>query len=101
MRRRWSVPAVVIAILAVIGLAVSIRTLLVPILVLGLIFLLYKFVPRQGQSGSSYRRSGAPSLKKPPGPGRMSAAERKRRAKFRVIDGSKRSDDPDDPPPYH
>ncbi|WP_068775269.1 hypothetical protein [Paenibacillus sp. FJAT-26967] len=99
MRRRWSVPAVVIAILAVIGLAVSIRNLLIPILVLGLIFLLYKLMPRQGQSGQSYRRGSAPSFKKQPE--RMSAAKRRRRAKFRVIDGSKRSDEPDDPPPYH
>lgn len=95
MNRRWSAATVVIAALALIGLAYSLNQFLIPILVLGLIFVLYKMAPRKGQ-GTSYKTRSA-SRK----PARPSASERRRKAKFRVIEGSKPSDPPEDPPRYH
>ncbi|NOU72227.1 hypothetical protein GC098_12460 [Paenibacillus sp. LMG 31458] len=85
MRRKFSPIEVAIAILIAIGLLVSLRTLFIPILVLGIIFLLYKFPP------SRWRK---PSI------GRGPAKGKRKNAKFRVINGSKDSDS-DDLPKYH
>ncbi|KQX46489.1 MULTISPECIES: hypothetical protein [unclassified Paenibacillus] len=84
MRRKFSPIEVAIAILIAIGLLVSLRTLFIPILVLGIIFLLYKFPPSRWKKNST---------------GRGPKGKRKN-AKFRVINGSKDSDS-DDLPKYH
>jgi hypothetical protein len=85
MRRKFSPIEIAIAILIAIGLLVSLRTLFIPILVLGIIFLLYKFPPSRWKKTST---------------GRGSAKGKRKNAKFRVINGSKDSD-PDDFPKYH
>lgn len=85
MRRKFSPIEVAIAILIAIGLLVSLRTLFIPILVLGIIFLLYKFPP------SRWRKNSI---------GRGPTKRKRKNAKFRVINGSKDSDS-DDLPKYH
>lgn len=85
MRRKFSPIEVAIAILIAIGLLVSLRTLFIPILVLGIIFLLYKFPPSRWRKNSM---------------GRGPAKGKRKNAKFRVINGSKDSDS-DDLPKYH
>ncbi|NRF89559.1 hypothetical protein HQN89_00720 [Paenibacillus frigoriresistens] len=85
MRRKFSPIEVAIAILIAIGLLVSLRTLFIPILVLGIIFLLYKFPPSRWRKIST---------------GRGPAKAKRKNAKFRVINGSKDSDS-DDFPKYH
>jgi len=86
MRRRFSPVEIAIGVLIAIGLLVSLRTLFIPILVLGLIFLLYKFPPSR--------------WKKPSYGSRGSSKPRRKNAKFRVINGTKDSDS-DDYPKYH
>ncbi|MBP1962115.1 hypothetical protein [Paenibacillus aceris] len=85
MRRRFSPIEVAIGILIAIGLIVSLRTLFIPILVLGIIFLLYKFPP---------------SRWKKPSYGRGPSKAKRKNAKFRVINGTKDTDS-DDFPKYH
>lgn len=93
MRRRHSVIAYLIFGLAAIGilskLLASPSTMLIPLLVLGGVFLLYKFPPR----GVRFRGTR---------PGRRTDVHRSkasRKAAFRVIRGNKRDDD--EPPRYH
>lgn len=85
MRRRFSPVEITIGALLAIGLLASLRTLFIPILVLGFIFLLYKFPP------SRWRK---PSFNRGPSKGK------RKNAKFRVINGTKESDS-DDFPKYH
>ncbi|MFD0695020.1 hypothetical protein ACFQZT_13010 [Paenibacillus sp. GCM10027628] len=86
MRRRFSGVEIAIAVLIAIGLLASLRTLFIPILVLGIIFLLYKFPPS--------RWKWASTIGKPKGKGK------RKNGKFRVINGNKDSDS-DDFPKYH
>lgn len=74
--------------LIVIGFVSRLRHLLVPVLVLGAIFLLYKFPPNRWMRNSSRTHSS-------------SKQRRAKRAKFRVIDGSGREDNDNEPPRYH
>ncbi|MEC0230891.1 MULTISPECIES: hypothetical protein [Paenibacillus] len=85
MRRKFSPIEIAIAILIAIGLLVSLRALFIPILVLGIIFLLYKFPPSRWRKFSTGR-----------GPSKV----KRKNAKFRVINGTKDSE-PDDYPKYH
>ncbi|TXK71871.1 hypothetical protein [Paenibacillus sp. N3.4] len=85
MRRKFSPIEIAIGILIAIGLIVSLRTLFIPILVLGIIFLLYKFPPSRWRLSSFSRGSAKGKSKK---------------GKFRVINGNKDSK-PDDFPKYH
>ncbi|GFZ98891.1 hypothetical protein GCM10008018_51250 [Paenibacillus marchantiophytorum] len=85
MRRKFSPIEIAIAILIAIGLLVSLRTLFIPVLVLGIIFLLYKFPPSRWKMFTSSRGS---------------AKVKRKNAKFRVINGTKDSE-PDDFPKYH
>ncbi|SDO09744.1 hypothetical protein SAMN04487897_10875 [Paenibacillus sp. yr247] len=85
MRRKFSPIEVAISILIAIGLLVSLRTLFIPILVLGIIFLLYKFPPSRWKKTSI---------------GRGPAKGKRKNAKFRVINGTKESES-DDFPKYH
>ncbi|NEW06233.1 hypothetical protein GK047_09435 [Paenibacillus sp. SYP-B3998] len=85
MRRRFSPVEITIAVLIAIGLLVSLQTLFIPILVLGIIFLLYKIPPSRWKWNS---------------PARGNAKGKRKSGKFRVINGSKDSE-PDDFPKYH
>jgi hypothetical protein len=89
MRRgRFTVGGYIIMGLIAIGLLVSLKTLFIPILVFGIIFLLYKFPPsRWGKRNSTQ-------------PGRRTTKKRSKDAVFRVITGNKNSDS-DDRPKYH
>jgi hypothetical protein len=90
MRRgRFTVGGYIILGLIAIGLIVSLKTLFIPIIVFGVVFLLYKFPPsRWGMRNSTQ-------------PGRRAAAKKRSKdATFRVITGNKNSD-PDDRPKYH
>ncbi len=101
MRSNRQLIAYIIFGLIVIGLISSFiqnpGPFLIPLVVLGGVFLLYKFPPRRmsslfkskPNSGRSY--SSTRSSTKPPG-GR-------RKTTFRVIKGNKRDDD--EPPRYH
>jgi hypothetical protein len=85
MRSRFSFGSSIVFALIAIGLIVSLRALLIPIVVLGTIFLLYKFPPSTWRKVTMYRKD-----------------DRKRRtARFRVINGSKRDDDYEEPPRFH
>ncbi|HZG85103.1 hypothetical protein [Paenibacillus sp.] len=69
--------------------------MLIPIIVLGGVFLLYKFPPHRWKS-FSFR---AKPRYAPPSP--KEKGRKTQRAKFRVIQGSKRDDDNDNVPKYH
>jgi hypothetical protein len=84
MRRRYSVGTIAIFVLLALGLIVSLRFMFIPIVVLGTIFLLYKFPPSTWKKVTMYRKDN----------------KRGKNAKFRVIDGSKNRDY-DEPPRYH
>lgn len=83
-KRRYNVGTIVLFALFAIGLLVSLRFLFIPIVVLGTIFLLYKYPPSSWKKVTVYRKTD----------------KRGRNAKFRVINGSK-SNDYDEPPKYH
>lgn len=98
MRRfdRQKLPLYVILALMIIGLLSmmlrNIGNFLIPVLVFGTIFLLYKFPPNQWnrmfhQARSRFSATGT------------RGGRRTKRAKFRVIPGSKKEDD--DIPKYH
>ncbi|SDD43127.1 hypothetical protein SAMN02799630_03455 [Paenibacillus sp. UNCCL117] len=91
MRNRSNTIAYIIFGLIAIGVLASLftspRAFLVPLLVFGAIFLLYKFPP------NTWNRQS----RKPPS-GRFAKGKRKN-ANFRVIPGSK--DKQDEPPKYH
>jgi hypothetical protein len=84
MRRQlpWS-SYLIFAFLAV-GIIASLRALIIPVCVLGAIFLLYKFPPSSWKKVTMYRKDD----------------KKRRNAKFRVISGSKNSDS-EDPRRYH
>jgi len=102
-RNRWVtfLLIAVMAILILIGIISSISQLLIPIIVLGTIFLLFKFPPNR------WKFKSRPKYK----PGRLARereeaarkAARRRELKFRVIEGNKKNDSPqdDEPPRYH
>ncbi|WJH34306.1 hypothetical protein N6H14_31300 [Paenibacillus sp. CC-CFT747] len=91
MRRRFSAKDYVIFGLAAVGLIFNAGNFLIPIIVLGGIFLLYKFLPARGMQ-KAYRTSAY----------RPTAASPKKRktSPFRVIPGNKDSMD-DKTPKYH
>lgn len=84
MRRRYNVGTIAVFALLALGLIVSLRFLFIPIVVLGTIFLLYKFPPSAWKKVTMYRK------------GKRNV----RNAKFRVINGTKNRDY-DEPPKYH
>lgn len=95
MRGRLTPAAAVLLILAAIGAAAMLirapGQLIIPLVVFGIIFLLYKFPP--GRSRRGYRP--------PPSPGRSrrhAQPARKKPAPFKVIEGSRKDDDR---PRYH
>jgi len=95
MNRRFSWPQLIIitiiAVLLLIGFVVSMSKFLIPIIVFGVIFLLYKFPPNTWKFRGNQTNGASNRKKKSP----------VRKAKFRVIQGSKPDDDNDDRPRYH
>ncbi|XEC92864.1 hypothetical protein AB6A23_15875 [Paenibacillus tarimensis] len=95
--RRLHPGAVVIFVLAAVGLVVMLIQnpggFFIPVIVLGLIFLLYKFPPSRLRSQVADRRS---SKRQQPSAKPKSA---RKNIPFRVIEGGK--DDDDDVPKYH
>lgn len=84
MRRQFPIFAYVIFALIAIGIFASIRQLVIPIIVFGVIILLYLYPPNRWRFGSN--QSGTTKRKT-------------KTAKFRVIKGNKK--DEDDTPRYH
>ncbi|NHN31059.1 hypothetical protein [Paenibacillus agricola] len=85
---RFSIATYIIFGLALIGLVSRATQYIIPIVVFGVIFLLFKFPPNKwGKSKTTTTRSGRTKEK------------RTRDATFRVINGSKGSSD--EPPKYH
>lgn len=93
MRNRSSMIAYAIFGLAAVGIIANLfdrpATMLIPLLVLGIIFYLYKFPPRRGRRRYNGMRTER----------QASARKTSKKAKFRVIRGNKRDDD--EPPRYH
>jgi hypothetical protein len=88
MRGKFTVAHYIIMGLIAIGLIVSLRVLLIPICVFGIVLLLYKFPPsRWKQKTTAYS-------------GRRTTKRRSKDATFRVIQGNKKSDS-DDLPKFH
>jgi len=89
MRQRMNWISYVIFALILIGLLRSSATIFIPILVLGLIYLLYKYPPsRWSQFASLFKQSASGNKR------------RRKNGKFRVINGNK-SNDSDEFPKYH
>lgn len=100
---KWSIGAVIIAILMVIGLVIGLKEyplqLLLPIIIIGGIFLLYKFPP--AALGGHRRGSRQQARVIPSRPTTMKSKQSRPKSKtvpFRVIEGGK---DDDDAPKYH
>jgi len=97
MRRRLTPVSAILLTLAAIGLVAMLIDrpidLIIPAVVFGIVFLLYKFPP--GRSRREYR---------PPRPSarerqKTGAASRRKSAPFKVIEGGR--DDDEDRPRYH
>ncbi|MCC2686100.1 MAG: hypothetical protein K0R75_2999 [Paenibacillaceae bacterium] len=97
MRRRFTTVSYIIFGLIAVGILAKLwahpGTLLVPLIVFGVIFLLYKYPPSTWRGNQMYKAFTA--TKRPTANDR-----RTRKAKFKVIKGSK-PDDPQEPPKYH
>ncbi|WP_281886510.1 hypothetical protein [Paenibacillus sp. YYML68] len=93
MRQRNNMFAYIIFALIAIGVLASLLSkpgaFLIPLLIFGGIFLLYKYPPHTWKQLS--RRSGTMN----------SRGAKSKRATFRVIPGNKRSSDSEEPPKYH
>ncbi|RIX54171.1 hypothetical protein D3P08_07985 [Paenibacillus nanensis] len=100
---KWSIGAVIIVILMAIGLVVGLLSnplqLLLPIVIIGGIFLLYKFPPGslRGHSGSSRQQTRVIPSRSAAGKPKHNRPKSKT-VPFRVIEGGK---DDDDVPKYH
>jgi len=96
MRRRFSTSTYIIFTLITIGIFSSIihsiNSYLIPIIVFGLIFLLYKFPPNQWR-GMHKKGKTTYTFKAKPN-------KKKKHSPFRVIDGNKNFSD-DDAPKFH
>lgn len=109
MRYRNRMPIWFAASLALIaiGIASSIMrggsTLIVPVVIIAIVWLLYKFPPTRWSKGgserSSYARAASQSKKRQQAKEAAAPKPRKSAAPFRVIEGNKGRDD--EPPTYH
>ncbi|CAI6055062.1 hypothetical protein [Cohnella sp. JJ-181] len=108
MRKRNRMPtwfAVFLALIA-IGVVSSIlnggQALIVPVVIIAIVWILYKFPPtrwsRGGSPRSGYQQAAAQSKKRQQAKD-TSAKPRRGPSPFRVIEGSKNRDD--EPPTYH
>ncbi|CAM3118982.1 hypothetical protein PALU110988_02555 [Paenibacillus lupini] len=98
MPRKWNASSIIVLALLAIGILYGIgqhlTSFLIPIIVLGGIFLLYKYPPNTW--GSNVRVRQQPFVKQSRTTPRQKP--KSRRTPFRVIDGGK---DDDDLPKYH
>lgn len=83
MKRRFPILGYVFIGLMIIGIVVNVRSLLIPIVVLGVIFLLYKFPPAVWRTW--FARFGA---------GQAKSNKKKSSTRFRVIQGKKKDNEP-------
>ncbi|WP_028548798.1 hypothetical protein [Paenibacillus sp. UNC451MF] len=88
MKKRFSIATYVVLGLALIGIASKALQLIIPIIVFGAIFFLYKYPPSRWRKPAFSTKSSGRTKEK-----------RTRNASFRVIDGNKGS--PEEPPKYH
>lgn len=88
MKKRFSIATYVVLGLALIGIASKALQLIIPIIVFGAIFFLYKYPPNRWRK-PSFSAKGTGKAKE----------RRTRNASFRVIDGNKGSSE--EPPKYH
>ncbi|WP_027093783.1 hypothetical protein [Cohnella thermotolerans] len=109
MRKRIGPLSAILFVLFAIGVVEQIRqgarTLLIPVVLIAIVFLLYKFPPRRFRASSDaarFRKAAAKSRQRRPvretRPGPADKSKR-RNAPFRVIEGNKKRDD--EPPTYH
>ncbi|ALS28426.1 hypothetical protein IJ21_30300 [Paenibacillus sp. 32O-W] len=100
MRRRMEPWFVVLLVLIALGLGYMLvrnpERMLIPVVVLGAIFLLYKFPP-SGFRKRDHRKYAAAARKTRP-PARPAKARERKPIPFKVIEGGK---DDDDLPKYH
>jgi hypothetical protein len=102
--RRMTPFSYVLLILLVIGILDRLfagpNGMIVPLLVFGVIFLLWKYPPnrwsRRSSSGTSWFQT-----RKPRGAGTSRKERKTKSGRFRVIPGSKGNDGPEEPPKYH
>jgi len=108
MRRRFGPVAILMIALIAVGIVGQIirgaTTLLIPIILVAIVFLLYKFPPnRWGRSSSAekskYRQAAIKSQRRNLAKEREDKNAKRRTANFRVIEGSKKRDE--EPPRYH
>lgn len=97
--RKMSPAMIVILVLAAIGLAANLDHYVIPVVVLGAIFLLYKYPPKSLRRNGHAGRSGAAARPKANSSSHKSKSTRKN-IPFRVIEGGK-EDNQDDLPKYH
>ncbi|THF75923.1 hypothetical protein [Cohnella fermenti] len=110
MRRRYGPVAIVLFALIAVGIVGQIlrgaSSLLIPVVLIAIVYLLYKFPPnRWGRSSSGesskYRQAAAKSRQRGLAKEREESQSRAKRraAPFRVIEGNKKNDE--EPPRYH
>jgi len=103
MRNRIEPWFFVIIALAVIGIADSfsrgaLGTLIIPLALVAIVFLLYKFPPSRFRK-PRYRGSSQPRGRKEPSKLNAKPAAKRRTSPFTVIEGRKNKED--EPPKYH
>lgn len=99
MRNRQQIMIYIVAILFAIGFITSVsynfRQMLIPLSVLAIVFILYKFPPkRYGRYGRYGGQGYQPGQKK-------ETHAKQNKARFRVIEGNKNNGDDDQSPRYH
>lgn len=98
-KSRWNVATVIVFALIAVGLVTvavySPWSFVFPVIIVGILFLLYKFPPGQTRVKS---RAAKPKQTKNTGPARQNGRPRAKTVPFRVIEGGK---DDDDVPRYH
>jgi hypothetical protein len=98
MRRRLTPLAAVLLTLAAIGVVATLirhpSQLIIPAVVFGIVFLLYKFPPGRGRREYRAPRPGAREQRRKSG-----AAPRRKAVPFKVIEGGR--DDDENRPRYH
>ncbi len=103
MRRNWrrhtrrdQIWLAALLVLIVIGIISNPRPLIIPLLLVGIIALLYFYPPHRWRYWFVRLRSGSIPQARPRKPGKKP----QRKVKLRVIEGSKK-DDQNEPPRYH
>lgn len=94
----WNVWVVVVVALMIIGIMASLKNILLPIIILGGIFLLYKFPPSLWFKGRESSRRTQVVQNRANATKAKSNRPRSKTVPFRVIEGGK---DDNDMPKYH